>query len=149
VLFAILSTPPNVIWQSWLESKFPGYTSSAPTSDKELSKKHNSKGTVSDQKSLDIKNTAIKFALDQTLGAAVNTLLFIAGIDLLRGRSVEVAWSDCREGLWPLMFAGWKLWPMVSIINFALVPLEYRIVVGSTVGLFWGVYLSLMSSSKK
>ena len=62
---------------------------------------------------------------------------------------MELAWSDCKEGLWPLMCAGWKLWPMVSIVNFTLVPLEYRIVVGSTVGLFWGVYLSLMSSSAK
>ena len=40
-----------------------------------------------------------------------------------------------------------KLWPMVSIFNFTMVPVEYRTVVGSVVGLFWGIYLSLISSS--
>jgi len=34
---------------------------------------------------IDIKNTAIKFALDQTLGAMFNTVLFIAGIGALKG----------------------------------------------------------------
>lgn len=40
-----------------------------------------------DQPKLNIRNTIIKFLLDQTLGAAINTLLFIAGVDLLQGQS--------------------------------------------------------------
>lgn len=140
-----------MIWQSYIERRFPGYTSkeTQPISDKELEKIPPSANAAQKSKTLNIKNTAIKFALDQTIGAVVNTLLFIAGINALRGRSVETIQADCREGLWPMMYAGWRLWPAVSIVNFTLVPLEYRIVVGSTVGLFWGVYLSLMSSSSK
>jgi hypothetical protein len=149
VLFAILSTPPNFLWQSWLESKFPGYTSSTQLSDKELEKWSKSNDAKDTPKTLNIRNTAIKFFLDQTLGATVNTLLFIAGIDAMRGRSVNTITVDCREGFWPLVFAGLKLWPLVSILNFTLVPLEYRIAVGSTVGLFWGIYLSLMSNTSK
>lgn len=149
ILFAILSTPPNFLWQSWLESHFPGYTSKKATSNQELQKRSESKNAAESPKSLNVGNTAIKFFLDQTLGATVNTLLFIAGIDAMRGRSANTIVTDCREGFWPLVFAGLKLWPMVSILNFTLVPLEYRIVVGSTVGLFWGVYLSLMTSSSK
>lgn len=45
----------------------------------------------SNPKALSIKNTAIKFALDQTLGAAVNNALFIVGIAFLKGQSVETA----------------------------------------------------------
>lgn len=40
-----------------------------------------------EQPKLNIRNTIIKFLLDQTLGAAINTLLFIAGVDLLQGQS--------------------------------------------------------------
>ena len=40
-------------------------------------------------KKLNLKNTAIKFALDQTLGALVNNAMFIIGIGLLRGESVD------------------------------------------------------------
>ena len=84
-----------------------------------------------------------------TAGATVNTIAFIGGIDLMRGNSVDGAAARCREEFWPIIFAGLKLWPAVSIANFTLVPVQYRVVVGSIVGLFWGVYLSLMSSSNK
>lgn len=43
--------------------------------------------------------------------------------------------------------AGWKLWPLVSLVNFTMVPVEKRVVVGSLVGVGWGVYLSLMAGS--
>jgi protein Mpv17 len=45
------------------------------------------------------------------------------------------------------MQAGWKLWPAVSILNFTVVPVQHRILVGSVVGLFWGIFLSLMTVS--
>lgn len=48
-------------------------------------------------KALSIKNTAIKFALDQTLGAAVNNALFIVGIAFLKGQSVETALSALQK----------------------------------------------------
>jgi hypothetical protein len=42
--------------------------------------------------------------------------------------------------------AGLKLWPLVSIFNFSFVPVEKRIIVGSLVGLFWNIYLSILSA---
>lgn len=46
----------------------------------------------------------------------------------------------------PLMMAGWKLWPAVSLLNFTIVPVNRRILVGSIVGLFWGIFLSLFAT---
>lgn len=82
-LFGIISTPPNFLWQELLESSFPSHHL-APTPEAIAS------ASVSDEKSLDREatlgtlvepalnkgNTFIKWFLDQTLGAAVNTLLF-------------------------------------------------------------------------
>lgn len=99
-------------------------------------------------KTLNKTNTAIKFTLDQTIGAAVNTILFLAGIDLMRGQPLNTILTHCQEAFWPIMSAGQKLWPAVSIFNFTMVPVQYRTVVGSIVGLFWGIYLSLISSTK-
>jgi protein Mpv17 len=42
-----------------------------------------------------------------------------------------------------LIKSGLKLWPLVSLFNFTVVPVHRRIIVGSVVGLFWGIYLSL------
>jgi hypothetical protein len=50
----------------------------------------------SNPKALSIKNTAIKFALDQTFGAVANNALFIVGIAFLKGQSVDTALSALR-----------------------------------------------------
>ncbi|KAF2772647.1 hypothetical protein EJ03DRAFT_189473 [Teratosphaeria nubilosa] len=183
VLFSLLSTPPNYLWQAWLEAQFPGYTPSLPPAAKEqlldeavtssssatsagdtrqraaATEQEKSTGTInkdslatqpSETKSkLHVANTAAKFALDQTLGAGVNTLLFIAGIALLRGQSWQAVQEQVRAKFWPMIFAGQKLWPAVSVLSFTVVPVERRTLFGSVVGLFWGVYLSLVSAGGK
>ena len=56
-------------------------------------------------------------------------------------KAVEVA----RTEFWPLMKAGWKLWPLVSVLNFTIVKtVEARNLVGSLAGMVWGIYLSLV-----
>ena len=51
----------------------------------------------SSAKKLNIKNTAIKFSLDQTLGAVFNNVLFIAGIGALRGESLIKIIANVRS----------------------------------------------------
>lgn len=101
------------------------------------------------KKQLSIRNTAIKFLLDQSIGAAVNTVLFIMGISMLRGQSWQSCVEETKTGFWPLVFAGQKLWPLVSIISLTLVPVEQRMVFGGTIGVGWGIFLSLMAGGKK
>lgn len=71
--------------------------------------------------------------------------MFIIGIALLRGQSWPSALHDVQEQFWPMIFAGQKLWPLVSILSFTVIPLEYRMLFGSVAGLFWGIYLSLIA----
>jgi protein Mpv17 len=52
------------------------------------------------------------------------------------------------QDFFPLLFAGQKLWPLVSIISFTLVPFEHRTVFGGLIGVGWGVFLSLMANNK-
>ena len=58
------------------------------------------KDKSSGKRKIDFKNTVIKFALDQTLGATFNTIFFIAGIGALKGmgtkriiESIKKVWS--------------------------------------------------------
>ena len=44
-----------------------------------------------------------------------------------------------------MLLAGYKLWPMVCLLNLAVVPFEYRMIVGNTAAFGWGVYMSLSS----
>lgn len=126
ILFTLLSCPPNFLWQEFLEEKFPAYVVE-----------------LDGQQRLDKLNTARKFFLDQTLGAVINTVLFIAAMGAFKGKDSATITRDCRRDVVPLMVSGWKLWPLVSLFNFTLVPARRRVLVGSVVGLFWGIYLSI------
>lgn len=46
-----------------------------------------------------------------------------------------------------LVVAGWRLWPLVSLVNFTLVKtVEGRNLVGGLAGVVWGVYMSLVAA---
>ncbi|KAK3987425.1 hypothetical protein QBC44DRAFT_331453 [Cladorrhinum sp. PSN332] len=155
ILFAIVSTPPNFLWQEFLESTFPGYHPS-PTSEAVTSASANNEAELDDEAEkgrlvepkLNKANTAIKTVLDQTVGAAVNTLmfsLFMGGIReaMAHHHHVEVSnglsflfnsggkgairygdvnwaavWERAMGEFWSIVVAGWRFWPAVSLVNF-------------------------------
>ena len=61
------------------------------------------------------------------------------------GQSVPVLTSFCQQ-TWPIMKAGYKLWPAVNVVQHVFIPVEQKTVVGSLVGLGWGVYLALFAA---
>ncbi|KAK0110029.1 hypothetical protein ONS95_002690 [Cadophora gregata] len=153
-LFNALNCPPNFLWQSFLESSFPStylvpsdsaIAAAAKNDEKELDREE-STHTLLESK-LSIRNTLIKFLLDQTIGATVNTLLFSLVFAGFRGEGYKEAVGIAAEEFWPLMRAGWTVWPLVSLLNYSVVKsVEGRALVGSLAGMGWGVYLSLVQS---
>lgn len=90
LIFTILSTPPNYLWQQYLERVFPGYTTQKLQVD-------DGGKSVSLRKRLSKRNTMKKFVLDQTLGALVNVVAFLGGVRLLRGASLEESLQVVHE----------------------------------------------------
>ncbi|ETI23321.1 hypothetical protein G647_05121 [Cladophialophora carrionii CBS 160.54] len=135
VIFTLISCPPNILWQEYLEYKFPGQTL-APSS---------STDTIY-EKRLDIPNTLRKLLFDQTLGAFVNTLAFVAAMAAFKGKPARAVQREVERDVLPLMINSWKVWPFVAIMNFTLVPVNRRVIVGAVVGLFWGIYLSMFAA---
>ena len=72
VLFTILSTPPNYLCQEKMEKLLPGYDT------QKIEVDDGGKG-VKVEKTLNLKNTALKFAFAQTVLAMTNVTLFIGG----------------------------------------------------------------------
>ncbi|RFU75984.1 integral membrane, mpv17 pmp22 family [Trichoderma arundinaceum] len=169
VVFTIVSTPPNFLWQDFLESAFPAYPS-PPASKSPDSKK--SPSSSSPPPKLSLTNTILKFVLDQTVGAALNTLLFSTFTRSLRHAMLDapritslpsaakywssagavdftavdfaLVWAEAKAEFWPFIIAGAKLWPAVSLVNFTLIKsVQGRNLVGALAGVAWGVYVSL------
>ncbi|KAJ5188240.1 Mpv17/PMP22 [Penicillium cf. griseofulvum] len=135
---AFIISPLGYLWFGTLESWFP---SRAPDSKNDQSDK---KGDLS-KPSLNVTNTVAKIVIDQTIGGAWNTVLFIVTIGMLRGLDYDTITSQIQAEFWPIMVAGLKLWPLVSILNFTVVPADRRLLVGNLFGVVWAIYLSLMS----
>lgn len=99
-------------------------------------------------------NVFIKFLLDQTLGAVVNTLMFLAFMGYANapvtasGRlgAQEAVKQEVNAKFWPILLDGYKLWPFFSLISFLFIPVHKRVVMGALVGVGWNIYLSLMVS---
>ncbi|KAF2740980.1 hypothetical protein EJ04DRAFT_518181 [Polyplosphaeria fusca] len=146
-IFSVVSNPPNILWQSFLEESFPNNVLASPPS----SAKTNEKTTATKpETSLSKTNILIKFILDQTVGSVMNTLMFLAYMGYVNASPTakygpwDAVVHECREKFWPLILDGYKLWPIFSIVSFLWIPVNKRIVAGCLVGIGWGVYLSLM-----
>ncbi|KAK3335430.1 hypothetical protein B0T19DRAFT_8030 [Cercophora scortea] len=180
VLFAFISTPPNFVWQDFLESTFPA-SHPAPTNAAILSASRSNETELDNEAlsntlvepRLNKRNTLIKTLLDQTIGTAVNTLLFSVFIHsvqaamahraggaaqslgfLLSGNAVRYAavrsdhvWSRASAEFFDLVKASWTFWPFVSVVNFTMLKsVEARNLTGSLAGLGWGVYMSSIAA---
>jgi hypothetical protein len=96
-IYTLVNVPINVLWQDWLESAFP---SSKPAPAIAAAKEKQQVGTpaVGEQKKqLDVKNTLVKFGLDQTVGAAFNIPIFISTIGALKGLGWEAIVSNIQR----------------------------------------------------
>ncbi|KAK3167644.1 hypothetical protein OEA41_010771 [Lepraria neglecta] len=121
LIFTLLSTPPNFLWQQWMESKFPGYKVQKVEVD-------DGGNGVEVEERLNVRNTLVKFGLDQTVGAVVNVGAYIGGTRLLRGVPAGACWDAVKEQMWPIMKAGYKLWPTVNLIQHVFIPVEKKTV---------------------
>lgn len=90
ILYGILATPPNFWWQQTIEQWFPGYTV------KKVEVDDGGKG-VEVQKILNVKNTAIKVVLDQTVAALPNVIAYIGVTRLLRGVPLNLCIEAVKE----------------------------------------------------
>lgn len=81
---AFIQSPLNFLWQEKLEHAFPGNNASNSSS----SEGKQCSGQLQ-KPTMNARNTLAKVVLDQTVGAAWNTVLFVVTIGLLRGQSLD------------------------------------------------------------
>ena len=134
--------------------------------DREAREGHLVEPSTTTSSKLSTKNTIAKMILDQTVGAAGNTFLFSVFIHSIQaamagsgggggGAAIDYSRVDwihvlarSRAEFFALVVAGWKLWPLVSLVNFTLVKtVEGRNLVGGLAGVVWGVYMSLVAAA--
>ena len=65
---------------------------------------------------------------------------------VLEGGGPNDVMSKLQSKFIGTLFASLKFWPCVNIINFAFVPVEYRVLYNNMLSLFWSGYLSYINN---
>ncbi|XP_065862141.1 uncharacterized protein [Euphorbia lathyris] len=90
----------------------------------------------------------VKVAFDQTAWAALwNSIYFIA-LGILRLESPFTIFSELKATFFPMLTAGWKLWPFAHLITYGVIPVEQRLLWVDCVELIWVTILSTYSNEK-
>ena len=69
--------------------------------------------------------TLQKMMLSQSLISATSILLFYTFTPLLKGGVLSDSLHELKAKAWETMCMNWKLWPLVQLINFTMIPAQF------------------------
>lgn len=123
----LLSGPAPHYWYAWLDSAVPTPGGSAtPTG-----------GVI-----------AKKLLLDRLLFAPPFVLATMLSLSMLNGGGLMEAVARARATFGETLVANWKLWTPAQLLNFMLVPPQWRVLFANAVAFVWNIALSASLSVK-
>lgn len=90
----------------------------------------------------------VKVAFDQTVWAAIWNSIYYVVLGFLRFESPVSIFTELKATFWPMLTAGWKLWPFAHLITYGVIPVEQRLLWVDCVELIWVTILSTLSNEK-
>ncbi|CAI0376078.1 unnamed protein product [Linum tenue] len=90
----------------------------------------------------------VKVAFDQTAWSAVWNSIYFTVLGFLRLESPLAILDELRATFFPMLTAGWKLWPFAHVITYGVIPVEQRLLWVDCVELIWVTILSTYSNEK-
>lgn len=97
VVFSLLSTPLNYKRQQYLEWQLPGYHVQKQESSRDVKGGEPAGGGVTIKKKLNVTNTLVKVAIDQTIGAVINVALHLGVVSVLQGMPLRECLQVVKE----------------------------------------------------
>uniref|UniRef100_K4ACS0 Peroxisomal membrane protein 2 n=1 Tax=Setaria italica TaxID=4555 RepID=K4ACS0_SETIT len=89
-----------------------------------------------------------KVAFDQTIWSAIWNSIYFVVLGFLRLESPTTIYSELKSTFWPMLTAGWKLWPFAHLVTYGVIPVEQRLLWVDCVELIWVTILSTYSNEK-
>ncbi|KAK0098628.1 hypothetical protein PV326_005961 [Microctonus aethiopoides] len=86
--------------------------------------------------------TIKKVAIDQILFAPTFIVLLLTTIGIMQGNDATSIKNKLKNEYTDILWNNYKLWPMVQLVNFAFVPLNYQVLVVQCVAVLWNCYVS-------
>lgn len=91
------------------------------------------------------KNAEIlaRVACDQGLFAPTFIAIFLSSMAVMEGTSPKTKLDRSYKSA---LTTNYMIWPFVQLVNFKLMPLEYRLLFVNVVSIGWNCYLSYLNS---
>ena len=90
-----------------------------------------------------------KVAVDQTVWAAAWNALYLTLLGAMRFESPSTIGKSVANSGWDVLRAGWRLWPLVHLITYTLIPLEGRLLWVDAVDLLWVSVLAAYAAQRR
>jgi len=92
-----------------------------------------------------ILSLATKISINQICFAPLFNTYFFGMQVLLAGEGLVAAWERVQRTVPTSIVNSLKLWPAVSVVNFSVVPIEYRSVFAGVIAVGWQTYLAWLN----
>lgn len=86
--------------------------------------------------------------LDAIIFSPVTVSGYFAVRSILEGSGWKGASEKLRTRLFSTVLGAWKFWPAANVINFGLVPIQFRVLYMNVLSVFWSGYLTFVNSKK-
>lgn len=90
-----------------------------------------------------------RVAMDQLIFAPLGLVCFFTFMTVAEGGGRRAISRKFQDVYIPTLKANFLLWPMVQILNFRMMPIQFQIPFVSSVGIAWTAYLSLTNSAEE
>lgn len=86
--------------------------------------------------------TIKKVLLDQLVFTPVFLASLLSIISYSQKQDIGYVQDKLRHQYFDILLTGYSVWPLVQLINFGFVPLNYQVLVTQTVAFLWNIYFS-------
>lgn len=94
-----------------------------------------------------VTQTVARVAVDQGVFAPfIGIPLYYLAMGLMEGRTVDDTKQKLARNWWPTLVSNWSVWPLFQAVNFAAVPVAYRLMAVNVVSIGWNCFLLMKNA---
>ena len=91
----------------------------------------------------------VKVGIDQTVWSIFWNSTYYVLLGALKFESPQVIAATVKGSWWDLLKAGWRLWPLVHLFTYGIIPVQHRLLFVDAVELVWVSILSMYGQQQR
>jgi len=95
-----------------------------------------------------ITGLVVQILLDSIIFSPITVSGYFTLRSIMEGSGIDGIKDKLNTRLVKTVLGAWKFWPAANVINFGLVPLEFRVLYMNVLSIFWSFYLTYVNGQK-